>query len=51
MSGRGSLSGKQSSAAYLFNGRGVGYRMAATSESQNRPVASSGQRPATDNST
>ena len=37
--------------AYLFNERGVGYRMAPTAESQNRPVASSGQRPATDKCT
>ncbi len=37
--------------AYLFNERRVGYRMAASGESQDRPVASSGQRPAPDKCT
>ena len=38
------------SPAYIFNQRGVGYRMAAPSGSRQRPVASSGEQPATDDS-
>ncbi len=48
---RRKLGDNAASPAYLFNERRVGYRMAATGESQNRPVASSGQRPATDKCT
>ncbi len=36
------------SPAYIFNQRGVGYRMAAPGGSRQRPVASSGQSSATD---
>ena len=39
------------SPAYIFNQRGVGYRMAAPSGSRQRPVASSGEQPATDDGT
>ena len=48
---RRKLGDNAASPAYLLNERRVGYRMAATGEPQNRPVASSGQRPTPDKCT
>ena len=41
---------RPASPAYLFNERGVGYRLAAPGDSRNRPVASSERQPATNDS-
>ena len=47
---RRKLGDDAASPAYLFNERGVGYRLAAPGDSRNRPVASSERQPATNDS-